>query len=273
MVNKYLYAFISVAAFAAAAPASATAAFEVRYESELAGMTNTSATFSQGGVETFDGKSSGSSITTNFGGSAFTGTYSSLNNGYVQINNTDQYGGAGNTGKYAVAFRDTPYSLKLDQGVNYFGYWLSALDAGNTVTFYNGNTMLFSFDASDVLRAVDAAPTADKDEYYGKPGTGDSRWERANAGEPYIFLNFFANGGLTFDRVEFAEQPTYGGGYESDNHTVGFYTSKGTGTTVKLVDSVIGTVPEPASWAMMVGGFGLVGGTMRRRTGKVLRTA
>jgi hypothetical protein len=27
----------------------------------------------------------------------------------------------------------------------------------------------------------------------------------------------------------------------------------------------IGGVPEPASWAMMLGGFGLVGGTMRRR--------
>ncbi len=26
------------------------------------------------------------------------------------------------------------------------------------------------------------------------------------------------------------------------------------------------TVPEPASWAMMLGGFGLIGGALRRRT-------
>jgi hypothetical protein len=26
-----------------------------------------------------------------------------------------------------------------------------------------------------------------------------------------------------------------------------------------------GTVPEPATWAMMIGGFGMVGGAMRRR--------
>jgi hypothetical protein len=26
-------------------------------------------------------------------------------------------------------------------------------------------------------------------------------------------------------------------------------------------------VPEPASWAMMIGGFGLIGGAMRRRRG------
>jgi len=30
-----------------------------------------------------------------------------------------------------------------------------------------------------------------------------------------------------------------------------------------------GPVPEPASWAMMVGGFGLVGGAMRRRAAKL----
>jgi hypothetical protein len=32
----------------------------------------------------------------------------------------------------------------------------------------------------------------------------------------------------------------------------------------------IGSVPEPASWAMMVGGFALVGGTLRRRRGGVM---
>ena len=28
---------------------------------------------------------------------------------------------------------------------------------------------------------------------------------------------------------------------------------------------VVGSVPEPASWAMMLGGFGLIGGQLRRR--------
>jgi hypothetical protein len=27
----------------------------------------------------------------------------------------------------------------------------------------------------------------------------------------------------------------------------------------------VGAVPEPATWAMMIGGFGMVGGAMRRR--------
>ena len=32
-----------------------------------------------------------------------------------------------------------------------------------------------------------------------------------------------------------------------------------------LPGSDVGAVPEPATWAMMIGGFGLVGAAMRRR--------
>ena len=45
-------------------------------------------------------------------------------------------------GNYIVAFGSTPYTLSLaadpimdPQGINYFGYWLSALDDGNKVAF------------------------------------------------------------------------------------------------------------------------------------------
>lgn len=34
-----------------------------------------------------------------------------------------------------------------------------------------------------------------------------------------------------------------------------------------------GAVPEPAGWALMIGGFGIVGGTMRRRRATTLATA
>lgn len=59
----------------------------------------------------------------------------------------------------------------------------------------------------------------------------------------------------------FSEAPNFGGGYESDNHTVGHFITKGTGTVVEQ----LGVVPEPASWALMIAGFGLVGATVRRR--------
>ena len=41
----------------------------------------------------------------------------------------------------------------------------------------------------------------------------------------------------------------------------------GTEVAENFVKSTGGTVPEPASWAMLVAGFGLVGATMRRRAG------
>ncbi|RYD23268.1 MAG: PEP-CTERM sorting domain-containing protein [Lysobacteraceae bacterium] len=50
---------------------------------------------------------------------------------------------------------------------------------------------------------------------------------------------------------------------------------RGTGSDDSFKLSSIGVtaaVPEPASWAMMIVGFGAVGATMRRRKGKVATT-
>jgi hypothetical protein len=246
---------------AAATPSVALTKFDIRYESETPGMQGTTATFSVGGVETFETHGTGSNIdfTTDFGtAGAIAGTYS-----HLQITGADQYGGAGGTGLYPVAFNDTPYSLSLTStipgGVNYFGYWLSALDAGNLVSFYSNDTLLFVFDPSDVLAAISNNP--DPAAYYGNP---NAPFAGKNSGEPYVFLNFFNDHG-TFDRIDFSEAPSFGGGYESDNHTVGHFLTKGTGTVVVQ----IGSVPEPASWALMIAGFGLVGASLRRRRAAV----
>ncbi len=237
-----------------ATPALALNGFDVRYESEAPGLQHSTATFSTVGVETFESipTNYSASFGTDFGtAGAITGQYSN-----VQINHQDQYGAAGGIGHYAVAFASNPYSLDLGTslpgGVNYFGYWLSALDGGNTVTFYSGATKRFTFMASDVLNVVNARPNPSQ--YYGNPNPA---FAGQNGGEPYLFINFFADSG-SFDRIEFSE-PNAGGGYESDNHTVGRFLTKGTGSSVPLS----GAVPEPASWAMLIAGFGLVGANMR----------
>jgi hypothetical protein len=49
----------------------------------------------------------------------------------------------------------------------------------------------------------------------------------------------------------------------------GVYYNDSTGIKFTVTEADAGAVPEPASWAMMVGGFGLVGGAMRRRSGKL----
>ena len=37
----------------------------------------------------------------------------------------------------------------------------------------------------------------------------------------------------------------------------------------QVIGSVAGMVPEPASWALMIGGFGMVGACMRRRSAEI----
>ena len=266
VMNVTLRLVAMAVALSVGGAASATLPFAVRYESEAVGVQNTTATFSVGGVETFESRPLGfGGFTTDFGtGGSITGTYSAD----TRILPADQYGGAGGTGQYPVTFSNTGYSLDLSStlphGVNYFGYWLSALDRGNQVTFYSKGRLLFTFDPSDVIAAVNSH--ADAANYYGNPNPS---FLHNNSGEPYIFLDFFSND-RPFDKVVFAENPQVGG-YESDNHTVGHFLTKGTGTDVPLSPgSFPGAVPEPATWALMLAGFGLVGGAVRRREARVV---
>jgi hypothetical protein len=265
-----LTATLAVAGIAHAGGGSA--GFEVTYETETPGQLNatltTGSTFSVYGVENFDSLptgtyANGTGFTTDYGLSTptdeytITGTYASLQDGGIQINPADQYGGAGGTGNYIVALQKNPgYSLTLTtsnpKGIDYFGYWLSALDAGNQISFYDATgDLLFSFTPQDVLSAVNGNSA-----YYGNP---NAAFSGQNSSQPYVFLNFYATGGVHFSKVVFSEDPTNDGGYESDNHTVGDWLTM-SGTSVGNF-----SVPEPASWALMTLGFGALGASLRRR--------
>ncbi|MBM6577728.1 PEPxxWA-CTERM sorting domain-containing protein [Microvirga sp. SRT01] len=76
---------------------------------------------------------------------------------------------------------------------------------------------------------------------------------RFSNGENYFGLRAVTNTG-TF----------YGFAYSSDNilNTIGFETVADATITAT---TMAGAVPEPATWAMMIGGIGMVGGAMRRR--------
>ena len=242
MIRISILVATTMGMLSATAPATADI-FKLNYES--AGVQYTTARFTTVGVETFDTRTNGGGFTTDFGTrGAVTATYSP-----VDINNADQYGGAGGGGKYPVAFFATPYSLHLvadpillPHGINYFGYWLSALDGGNHVTFYKNGVQVGDLTPSAVLSRIGHVAN-----YFGNPNPS---FKNQDGGEPFAFINFYDTDG-SFDEVRFT-QTTPGGGYESDNHTVGFYTATG------------GT-PEPATWAMFLTGFGLVGSGLRRR--------
>ena len=266
-----------LAVLAIAGAAQATSPFLVTYEPEAPGLTTstTTATFKVSGVENFEtvstytggadvstplpatGYGAYENFTTDFGTSGqITGSYTN-----TEVLNADQYGGAGGTGQYPVAFYaggTGAYTLSLTSqpgiSADYFGYWLSALDAGNTLTFLEQGKAVYTFSASDALKAVTSLKN--NGAYFGNPSPG---YTGQDGNEPFVFLNFFDKTG-SFDQIQFSEGAKFGGGYESDNHTVGYdVISYGNGVTIPT------GVPEPATWAMMILGVGVVGASLRRR--------
>ena len=66
-----------------------------------------------------------------------------------------------------------------------------------------------------------------------------------------------------------APNPLSNYAYTSGGNWVAQPTNQTLGIRVSGVAGIGGAVPEPASWAMMIAGFGLVGGMMRRRVARV----
>lgn len=227
---------VTAMAFAGAANAAVTV------NVEAAGVQATTVT-SPAYVEDFSSYSSNNgsgngtlalgTVTTNFGGSPITGTLTGF-----ELGNSQSYGGIGYF--YGGAFGSEQYgivhgdaTLKLSSAVTYFGLWAAALDSNNTIELLNGTTSLGSFNLVNTIGALSS-------DYFGNPNNGQ------DGGEKFAFVNFLST--TPFDTIEFHQT---GGGFEFDNLTVG------------------GAVPEPASWAMMLAGFGAVGAAMRTRKAKV----
>lgn len=224
---------------------------------EAPGVQNSTANFASKGVENFNSLKTGGnqSFSTDYGtGGAVTGVYSG-----VDIRSASKYGGAGGSGNFASTTGGASYSVSLSttnpNGINYFGFDLSALDAGNSLSFFKGNTLVFSFTPTTLLSMINGNSA-----YFGNP---NADFQGQDKKEAFAFVNFFDTAG-TFDKVVFSETPKVGE-YESDNQTVGFFTQQ-SGTTVPGV-SVSG-VPEPATWAMTFIGLGCAGASLRsaRRT-------
>ncbi len=237
MKTMFAASLIGAALFATAAPATVTATFEA------AGVQETTKTLTNKEVATFDTMSGWVGSGNIFSG-AISGT---ITDGGFNIGGANIFGGAGGTGNFATVYNTT--TIQLSQAVNYAGLWASAIDGdftnslGNTVSLYSGNTLVGSFALMPLLSGVSSA-------YYGNPNVNFSGMD---SNEPFAFFNFDST--TAFDRIDITQNG--GGGFELDNITVGN----------------TGAVPEPASWALMILGFGGIGALLRSSRRKAVYQA
>lgn len=196
-------------------------------------------------VNTFEsGVYNSAAGTTTFNGSGITGTYS----GNYSVVPANLYGGAGGTGNFITT--TGTYSLTLSSSVNYFGLWFSALDLGNQLSFYNGNTLLYTFTPATYQSLVGACTGSNA--FCGNPTTA---FKGQDSGEQFAFLNFYDSNG-SFNKVTFTETPSVGG-FESDNHTVANLSSAPLGTAI--------VTPEPSTWVLAMTGIFCIGGVVMTR--------
>ncbi|QLE43592.1 hypothetical protein FD723_26205 [Nostoc sp. C052] len=208
-------------------------------------------------VDTFDAEKTGYSAT-KFQWQDGTTTIGSYDNGL--INNANQYGGAGGSGKYFDVdtnngSKQTVSTLSLTTPQSYFGLWWSAGDASNVLTFLSQGKVVYSMTTADVVNYI--AKLSNKSSYYGNP---NSQFKGQDSGEPFAFINFYDVGG-TFDQVQFTN--VGGTGFESDNHTVA--------TSYKSITGNIVTQAVPESSSVLgVFTIGFVGAAsvMTRRVKK-----
>lgn len=231
---------IVAAAAAAAAVAALTfagaanAATSVVKSFEAPGVQNTTVPFLHTGVETFDGRGTGTkSFANDFGtGGQLVASFQNM-----PIRKADLWGGAGGVGLYPALFNPQVATISFNRGVDYMGFWLSALSGGHTISVYDGASLVASYTSANIFTGLPNNPA-----YFGNPTpnfAGQAGHER------FAFVNLTAQGG-TFDKIVFSQSG--GGGLEFDNFTVG-----------------ANAVPEPATWIMMILGFGAVGAALRRR--------
>lgn len=156
-------------------------------------------------------------------------------NGYL-------YGGAFGSSQYGVSRGDAV--IKFSSPVSYLGFWASALDGDNIVTFYrNGQNISGGINLSNgFVSGPDYQAFVLGGGYLGNPNTpaGEPRWD---AHENFAFINFYDAVGFDEVRMTYAA----GGGFEFDNVTVA------------------APVPEPSEWALMAAGLGVVGWVANRR--------
>lgn len=184
----------------------------------------------------------------------------------------------------ASASAVTVANYSFESPVQGSGYTYSPVVSGNV--FNSGAGVQGNGSAWGFAAAPDGVQTAFLQSYYSSFGTiAMDVTGLVNGGKYTVSFSIADRGGYYDNPVSVAFNTTNLGTFAAPSTAwTGFTTAQftATGTTGTLLFavgpntgydadigldavSITGGVPEPASWALMIGGFGLVGSAMRRR--------
>ena len=136
----------------------------------------------------------------------------------LEIKNANQWGGAGGskfiTQESIQSIRS--YTIKINEDQKYFGFWWSAGDPYNQITFKNDGREVAVFRTEDLVDFINSSGVDDTDAYYGNPSYSGNQRDHRN--EPFSFVNVFFNN-QAYDEIVVATLTEGGAAFESDNHT------------------------------------------------------
>lgn len=238
------------------------------------------------GMENFSAWTGSSSYTSSFNdagagtynlpaGVSFTGKYAAgegTTSGEFVLQSQNQYGGVNGAkypelfgpsavgGKNSVSTYTLSISAKGVPGANYFGMWISALDAYNDLKIYDGATLIAEFNSPVLQAALGNCSNPAANLYCGNPTT---QFKGQDSGELFAYVNVFdLSGSIT--SVVFSNSGS--SGFESTNHALAYINPiHSTGTQIG--------VPEPLSAAPLLAGLGGLGLALRRRARRASPTA
>ena len=136
----------------------------------------------------------------------------------LQVKNANQWGGADGSKFITQAPLQSirSYKVNIDKDQRYFGFWWSAGDPHNKITFKHQGKEVAVFKTQDLVGFINDSGVNNTSAYYGNPSYNGN--QTGHTREPFAFVNIFFNEGV-YDEIVVATLSSGGAAFESDNHT------------------------------------------------------
>ena len=142
--------------------------------------------------------------------------------GKLEVKTANQWGGA-NGSKFITQENISSirsYTFTVGEEQKYFGFWWSAGDPYNQITFKNNGEAVAVFETEDLVDFIESSGVENTADYYGNPAYSGS--DTGHLNEPFAFVNVFFKKGA-YDEIVVATLTEGGSAFESDNHTFSPY--------------------------------------------------